>query len=61
MLLLALVNVISIVMIFCGVPATSRLADANGLFRLSFLALAALAMLAASPVPFLQEESPASI
>lgn len=58
---MGLVNMIGIVMILGGAPATGWLADATGSFRSSFLALAALALLAALSVPFLQEESCQSV
>lgn len=58
---MGLVNMIGIVMILGGTPATGWLADATGSFRSSFLALAALALLAALSVPFLQEESCQSV
>jgi nitrate/nitrite transporter NarK len=54
---MGLVNMIGIVMILFGTPATGWLADATGSFRSSFLALAAFVLLAALSVPFLQEES----
>ena len=54
---IGLVNMIGILMILAGAPAIGWLADATGSFRSSFLALAAFALLAALPVPFLPEES----
>ena len=58
---MGLVNMIGIVMILGGAPATGWLTDATGSFRSSFLALAAFALLATLPVPFLQEESRPSV
>jgi nitrate/nitrite transporter NarK len=54
---MGLVNMIGILMILAGAPAIGWLADTTGSFRSSFLALAAFALLAAMPVPFLPEES----
>jgi len=54
---MGLVNMIGIVMILAGAPATGWLADATGSFRSSFLALGAFTFLAALSVPFLPEES----
>ena len=58
---MGLVNMIGIVMILCGAPATGWLADATGSFRSSFLALAVFALLVALSVPFLHEESHPSL
>jgi MFS family permease len=53
---MGLMNMIGIVMILIGAPATGWLADATGSFRSSFFALAAFGFLAALSVPFLSEE-----
>jgi nitrate/nitrite transporter NarK len=53
---IGLVNMIGIVMILAGTPATGRLADATGSLRSSFLALGVFSFLAALSVPFLPEE-----
>jgi nitrate/nitrite transporter NarK len=54
---MGLVNMIGILMILAGAPAIGWLADTTGSFRSSFLSLAAFALFAAMPVPFLPEES----
>jgi len=53
---MGLVNMIGIVMILAGAPAIGWIADTNGSFRFSFVALAVFAIVADFSVPFLPEE-----